>query len=205
MDRPPLRRGLAALYVDELLARWRPADLDGAVHVVCDHSAELAKALLDGYVDVGCIINPPPDAVDLLDRWTEQLVWVRSRDFVLSPGAPIPLVSWPGGLVDRATIEALERAGLSYRVVFSSADYESRVAAVRARVGLMTVPTRKVPDRLVTANEYYLPALEPLQAGIVLRPSWRNARITPLLDALRSLAPIAPHPMPRLAAEARRL
>jgi DNA-binding transcriptional LysR family regulator len=188
-DRPPLRLGLAALYVDAFLARWQPDPADPAIHFVIDHSAELSRGLIDGYVDIGCIVNPPADAGQILESWTEQSVWVRSREFVLSPGAPIPLVSWPGGILDRLSVEALEKAGLTYRVVFASADYETRVAAVNARMGLMALPSRKVPEGLVIAREYYLPALDSLPAGIVVRRDYDLLKNHPAIDALRSVAP----------------
>jgi DNA-binding transcriptional LysR family regulator len=199
-DRPPLRLGLAALYVDDFLARWKPEQFDGAIHFVCDHSAELARGLLDGYIDIGCILNPPAGAGELIDNWTEQPVWVRGKDFVLSPGAPIPLVGWPGGNLDRLAVEALEKAGLNYRVVFASADYEARLAAVKARVGLMTVPLRRVPDTLVIAKEYYLPPLDPLPAGILLRPERSDIKGHQIIAALRCLAPAPSQKLPRLAA-----
>jgi DNA-binding transcriptional LysR family regulator len=192
-NRPPLRLGLAALYVDQFLARWKPEQFDGAIHFVCDHSAELARGLLDGYIDIGCIVNPPVGAGELVESWTEQPVWVRSKDFVVSPGAPVPLVSWPGGTLDRLAVEALEKAGLTYRVVFASADYEARLAAVKARVGLMAVPLRRVPESLVVAKEYYLPSLEPMPAGILLRPERRDIKGHQVVAALRSLMPA---PMP---------
>jgi DNA-binding transcriptional LysR family regulator len=188
-DRPPLRLGLAALYVDAFLARWQPDPADAAIHFVIDHSAELARGLIDGYVDIGCIVNPPADAGQILESWTEQSVWVRSREFVLSPGAPIPLVSWPGGILDRLSVEALEKAGLTYRVVFASADYEARIAAVKARVGLMALPSRKVPDGLVIAKEYYLPALDSLPAGVMVRRDYSILKNHPAIEALRSIAP----------------
>lgn len=187
-DRPPVRLGLAALYVEQFLAHWKPDRSDTPIHFVCDHSAELARGLLEGYVDIGCIVNPPAGAGEVIETWPEQSVWVRSRDFVLSPGAPVPLVSWPGGILDRLSVEALEKAGLTYRVVFASADYQARLAAVKARMGLMASPLRRVPDGLIVAREYYLPALDPLPAGIVLRQERRNLKNDPVVDVLRSLA-----------------
>jgi DNA-binding transcriptional LysR family regulator len=198
-DHPPLRLGLAALYVDDFLTRWKPEQFEGAIHFVCDHSAELARGLLDGYIDVGCIVNPPTGAGELIESWTEQPVWVRSKDFVLSPGAPIPLVCWPGGILDRLAIEALEKAGLTYRVVFASADYEARLAALRARVGLMAVPLRRVPETLIIAKEYYLPPLGPLPAGILLRPERRDIKSHHVIAALRSLSPAAKQAFPKTA------
>ena len=201
-DHPPLRLGLAALYVDDFLLRWKPEQFDGAIHFVCDHSAELARGLLDGYIDVGCIVNPPAGAGELIESWTEQPVWVRAKDFVLSPGAPIPLVSWPGGILDRLAVDALEKAGLTYRVVFASADYEARLAALRARIGLMAVPLRRVPEALVIAKEYYLPPLDPLPAGILLRPERRDIKGHQVIAALRSLAPVAKQNLPKLPSRA---
>lgn len=198
-DRPPLRLGLAALYVDQFLSRWKPEQFDGAIHFVSDPSTELARGLLEGYVDIGCIVNPPADGGELIESWSEQSVWVRAKDFVLSPGAPVPLVSWPGGFLDRLSTEALEKAGLSYRVVFASADYEARLAAVRARIGLMALPSRKVPEGLIVAREYYLPPLEPLPAGIVVRLDRRNVKNHPVIETLRSLAPGHKQNVPRLA------
>jgi hypothetical protein len=87
----------------------------------------------------------------------------------------------------------LEKAGLTYRVVFASADYEARLAAVKARVGLMTAPLRRVPESLVVAKEYYLPSLEPMPAGILLRPERRDIKGHQVVAALRSLMPA---PMP---------
>jgi DNA-binding transcriptional LysR family regulator len=189
-DKPPLRLGLSAMYVDRFLARWGGSGIDSSIHFICDHSPELARGLIDGYVDVACLMNPPAGAGELAESWAEPIAWVRSRDFVLSPGAPIPLATWPGGVLDRSSIEALESAGLNYRIVFASADQDARVAAVAAGIALMVVPARKVPDTLVVANEYYLPPLAPLPAGIVMRPNGNDLRAEKLIDALRSaLAP----------------
>jgi hypothetical protein len=106
-------------------------------------------------------------------------------------------VSWPGGILERLSVEALEKAGLTYRVVFASADYEARIAAVRARMGLMALSSRKVPDGLVIAKEYYLPALDSLPAGIVLRREQGHLKSHPVVEALRSLAPGFKPAMPK--------
>jgi DNA-binding transcriptional LysR family regulator len=201
-DRPPLRLGLAALYVEQFLTRWQPDQSGATVHFVCDHSAELGRGLLEGYVDIGCMMNPPGDAGEVIERWSEQSVWVRSRDFVLSPGSPIPLISWPGGILDRLSVDALEKTGASYRVVFASADYEARLAAIRARMGLMALPFRKVPEGLVIAKEYYLPVLDPLPAGVVLRHDRRDLREHPAVEALRSLSPGRKQNLPKVGPSA---
>jgi hypothetical protein len=56
-------------------------------------------------------------------------------------------------------------------------------------MGVMALPSRKVPDGLVVAREYYLPALDPLPAGIVVRRDYNLLKNHPAIEALRSVAP----------------
>ncbi len=81
------------------------------------------------------------------------------QDFTLSPGAPIPLLTWPGQIVHNVMIQALERKGMIYRIAFSSPDYHARIEAAKAGIGLTLLPTALIPASLLAANEYYLPKL----------------------------------------------
>jgi DNA-binding transcriptional LysR family regulator len=121
--------------------------------------------------------------------WNEDFVWVRSRDFVLRHGSPIPLIGWPGSPQDITMTASIEKAGLAYRFVLTSGDHHTRVAAVAAGVGLMTLPQRQVASPLVVAKEYYLPDLKPIRAGIFVRKNVDREKIGPLIDALKALAP----------------
>ena len=49
----------------------------------------------------------------------EPFAWVCSKHFVISPGAPIPLLTWPG---DDMMIRALRKNGSTYQIVFNSPD-----------------------------------------------------------------------------------
>src|ERR1700744_506943 len=97
----------------------------------------------------------------ILDEFDEPLVWVRARSFVLSPGTPIPILTWPG---DDWMIRTLTRQGLAYNIVFNRPDYHAKLTAVSAGIGLTAIPQRMVPPDLVTAREYYLPDLPPIKA-----------------------------------------
>jgi hypothetical protein len=66
----------------------------------------------------------------------------------------------------------------------------------------MTAPLRRVPEALVVAKEYYLPPLEPLLAGILIRPERRDVRSHQVIAALRSLAPAPAQDRRKLAAGA---
>jgi len=186
----PIRLGLSTLYVEYFLDILRLAKQPSSeISFICDYSTELAKALTDGYLDIACLVNAPPEVGAPHIDWEEEFVWVRSRDFVLRPGSPIPLVGWLNSLADQVMFQAMEKAGLSYRIAFSCSDHHARVAAVSASLGLMTLPKRQTSGPLVVATEYYLPPLSPRPAGVYVRPGADAESFAPVIRALKLLAP----------------
>ena len=190
-DAQPIRLGLSAAFINQFLGNWPKVKLASQLSIVCDHSTGLAKAFADGYLDVGCLAmpEPPSDLGDVIFSWEEEAVWMRSRDFVLGHGSPIPLVGWPGSPQDASMMSAIEKAGLAYRFVLTSPDHHVRMSAVAAGIGLMGLPLRMVVPPLVVAREYYLPKLKPVRAVIIVRENFDSSEITPLIDALKALAP----------------
>lgn len=189
-DAQPVRLGLSAAFIDQFLQTFPKMKLRSQVSIVCDHSAELCKAFASGYFDIGCMAMPEPqaDVGKVIFAWEEEAVWIRSRDFVLGHGSPIPLIGWPGSPQDASMISAIEKAGLAYRFVVTSADHHVRVAAVAAGIGVMGLPLRQLVPPLIVAKEYYLPKLKPLRAAIVVRHNFNTSEITPLIDVLKELA-----------------
>jgi DNA-binding transcriptional LysR family regulator len=114
----------------------------------------------------------------------DPLVWIRSKDFVLSPGAPIPILTWPG---DDWMIRTLTKHGLSYKIVFNSPDYHAKLAAVEAGIGLTAIPESMVPSHLVRAREYYLPELPPLRAVLCVRLGLETDATSALVKRLSAL------------------
>ena len=129
--------------------------------------------LSEGYLDVACLVQAPVNAA--VATWVEPFVWARAPHFVLSPGAPVPLVSIALDLSNSVAVDALERAGLTYRLVFESPDFWARVAAVRAGMGIMALPARHLPSDLVVARDYYLPAINSPLGGICVRAGAKDA------------------------------
>jgi DNA-binding transcriptional LysR family regulator len=185
----PLRLGISTTFGDEFLHNWRPPRQVRQVSIVCNHTAELSKSLRDGYLDVACLINPSDDLGQYAFGWEENVVWARARDFVLSPGSPIPLVAWAGTQLDAAVIRTLEQAGLTYLCVFNSTDHHTRTSAVAAGVGLTALRERQVVAPLVIAKEGYLPPLAPVRAGVFVREGVDVNAAETVIDALKVLAP----------------
>jgi DNA-binding transcriptional LysR family regulator len=184
----PWRVGLANAFVQEFFKNWNDRDFDGEVYFYCDRSDELTKALVDGYLHLACLYSPPPNEdYDLIGSWDEEYIWVRSQNFVLSPGAPIPVVCSPGSALDMPALAALERSNLAYRIVFTSTDYHARFDAVASGLGIMGIPQRQLREPLLHARDYYLPPLPPAKAGICLRNEIDRAAVAPILRALEAI------------------
>ncbi len=180
----PIRLGLSTLFVRQFLSAQRAGKLvDVVIHT--DNSVGITKGLIDGYIDIAYIFENPEMTGEIshliVNEMDEEFVWVRARDFVLSPGAPIPLLTWPG---DDLMIRTLTRHGLAYKIVFNSPDYHAKLAAVEAGIGIAAIPKRMIPEPLVWAQEYYLPPLPPLKALLCARSNLESSQSTDLLKTM---------------------
>ena len=183
-DHNNIRLGLSTLYAGEfLLAAKGQVGLE-RIHINADMSEQLIKSFDDGYLDIVCVLNPPAEG-RVVDEWHEEWVWTRSRDFVVSPGAPIPLIAAPSTL--QPITRELEKAGCAYRVAFSSADHQSRTAAAVAGLGLLALPARQACDPLIIARDYYLPPIPAMRAGICIRSSIEMTNVSDIVEVLKGL------------------
>ncbi|MCW5693787.1 MAG: LysR family transcriptional regulator [Pseudolabrys sp.] len=189
-DHRPVRLGIASFYVERFLAAWQAAGAPRGFLFQCDRSDDISQALNEGFADVGLVFQNPRQIDELAVSWQEDFVWARRAEFVLSPGAPIPLVSWPGNSAELPAINALEQAGISYRIVFTSADFRARRAAVAAGIGLMALPAWLVTSPLIVANDYYLPKLRSMRAGIAFRRGFEPEAAKEITDLFAKLAPL---------------
>jgi DNA-binding transcriptional LysR family regulator len=174
-DENSIRLGLSNVYAQKIMEGMGKSDLAN-ISIYADNSAEIAKCLLDGFIDVGLFFthaDAAPDAtIDVVAERNDDVTWVRSTDFTISPGAPIPLLTWPGQLTHDLMIQALEQRGLLYRIAFSSPDWCARLDAARAGIGLTVLPKRMVPVPLVAASDYYLPTLRSPKLLLCKRPGF---------------------------------
>jgi DNA-binding transcriptional LysR family regulator len=186
-DTRPLRVGLSNLYAEPFCEIWQrhQAEFTEPVCVHCDESSELVRMLSEGYLDVACILQVPANAAAV--TWQEPFVWARAPHFVLSPGASIPLVSIALDISNSVAVDALERAGQSYHLVFASPDFRARMSAVRIGMGVMVLPLRVMPPTLVIAREYYLPPVNSPLAGVCVRSGAKDANIDALVALLSEL------------------
>jgi DNA-binding transcriptional LysR family regulator len=191
----PLRLGLSTSFVEGFFREKLPEPLLGTL-IHAEDSLAIGKGLIDGYIDVACMFDnarlDPEVEQMVVHKFEEPISWIRSRDFVLSPGAAIPILANPR---NDWIIPTLAKHNLSYRIVFNTIDAQARLTAVKAGVGLTAVPTRTVPANVMIAKEYYLPALPPVKALICERPGLDSRLSRFLVNYLnKSLFGISPEP-----------
>jgi len=174
----------AARMLYDIVKACESIEQTDRVQFCCEPAGELAKSLTSGYLDLAFIVSISPPHVQTLAKWMEKPVWVCARDFILSPGSPIPILSWPHAVSDQAAIEALESFDLQYTVAFVASDLVAQFAALRSGLGFFILPERVVPSDLKIAREHYLPQLPDLPAGLYLREGLDAKRMAPLVECL---------------------
>jgi DNA-binding transcriptional LysR family regulator len=183
---PPLRLGLSTSLVETFLAQKMEPLAD--VFIQADQSASIGRGLINGHIDVACIFNNAqldPEVEHMITHeYEEPVSWIRARNFVLSPGAPLPIITHPA---NDWIIPTLTKHELSYKIVFNTPDNYASFAAVKAGIGLTAVPTRTIPADLMVAKEYYLPELPPVRTLLCERPGLEPQRSSVLIKQLSDL------------------
>jgi hypothetical protein len=111
---------------------------------------------------------------------------MKSPKLALRPGAPIPLISWPGTTGDRVAVELLQAAGMQFFVAFSAPEFSARLAAVAAGLGVLATQARCIVPGIEMVRQG-LPALPANKAGIYARDGLDLDRHAPLLRTLKDL------------------
>jgi len=146
----------------------------------------LLKGLEGGYIDVALLTDPIRTPPGTALEWWEPAYWAKGREFRTDPSEPVPLVSYPGSFADRVAITALKRSGLRYRIAFVSSQINSRIAAVRAGMGVMVLATRALTDEVRIADDSALPELPRVRCGIYLRHGLDKSQVDWVISALET-------------------
>ncbi|MDB5618393.1 hypothetical protein [Tardiphaga sp.] len=109
---------------------------------------------------------------------------IRSRSFVLSPGAPLPIVTW---IKHDWMTDALTRSGVPFKIVFNGEDYDAKKAAVECSVGISALPRMLIRPPLVEGKEYYLPKLPLVKNLVCARPELAVEKMKPFLEVMSDL------------------
>lgn len=137
----------ATTHLSGVLARFAQSHPNVALEVTTDLTLNLIARFAQGEFDLVLIKREPMGPTDGVRVWREPLVWAGIRPEIFSTGVQLPLVVSPHPCVyrKRATA-ALDRAGLAWRVAYTSTSLAGAQAAVRAGLGITVLPKEMVPD-----------------------------------------------------------
>lgn len=183
-----IRLGITPLLMARFMIGENSANALANVFVQSENSFALARGIIDGRLDIACCFVLDKFASELepflVAQTEDRLVWVRSSKFVVSPGQPIPIVTWQG---HDWMAQVLLKQGLSYQIVFDGEDFEAKRAFVEGGLALAALPSRLVPSTLVKATEYYLPELPTIRSAIYVRSKSDSPKVQALRDQLVTL------------------
>jgi DNA-binding transcriptional LysR family regulator len=133
--------------------------------IECDLTLNLYRRFKNGKFDLVLLKMSRPDEFHSgIDVWSEKLVWVGDERLLSSGNfskAATPLVLSPKPCVYRSqAIDALNKFKKKWRISFESQSHASKIAAVKAGLGLTVMPRNMVPDDLAILYSKNLPKLQ---------------------------------------------
>jgi DNA-binding transcriptional LysR family regulator len=163
-----LPENFASLYLSEVLADFSRIHPRILLRIECDLTLNLYDRFKQKEFDLVLVkMNRPEDFPNGHEVWSEPLQWVGDAGLI-DPSKPVPLVLAPQPCVYRASaIRALEAAGRSWRLVFSSPSYAGEVAAVKAGMGISVMPHTMIPPELEAVDPSILPRLEDTHVSLL--------------------------------------
>jgi DNA-binding transcriptional LysR family regulator len=167
----------------EILEGFRHDHPEVDLELTVELSGTLHERLAAGKLDLVLAKRRPEDPHGELVRHDE-LVWIGAQRLRLDPERAVPLIVYPPPGITRAlALEALERAGRSWRIVCTSGSLNGLVAAARAGLGVMAHSRGLIPPGLVpVAERAGLPELG--RVDFVLAHGRRRASAQAAADAL---------------------
>ncbi len=160
------------VYLPEALAAFEARFPGVALEVRCGLSVDLVSEVRSGALDLAVVTRQPKSpGGEVLRR--EPLVWAGPPDHQAHHRSPLPLaLSREGVCVFRdSALAALDAAGLSWRVAYTSASLSGLRAAVRAGLAITVVtPSMLGPELRVIGPEEGLPELPAIEVALHRSP-----------------------------------
>ncbi|QJE73238.1 LysR family transcriptional regulator [Aerophototrophica crusticola] len=167
----------ATVHLPGVLAAFAEAHPRVQLEVRCDFTMNLLEAFDRNEFDLVLVKREPRGPSDGALVWREPLVWAAAGSFPTAREGSLPLVLHPAPDVYRKrALAALDGAGLSWRIAYTSPSLAGTQAAVRAGLGATVLPRDMVPTGLrVLGAEHGLPDLAEAEIALRTVPSASRA------------------------------
>ena len=130
----------------KLLARFASAYPDVLVEMRCENSDIIKEAVDKGNLDIG-ICTQISDGGQVI--YHDPVVWAADPGFIMQKHKTISLAVFEEDCIFRSwALEALEKSGISYRIVYVSRSVSGLIDAVRAGFAIAPIICSNVPSDL---------------------------------------------------------
>ncbi|STX44886.1 transcriptional regulator [Legionella donaldsonii] len=166
-----LPEDFATMILSDVLVEFARLHPRVILNVECDLTLNLIEKFNQGKFDLILIKTTQQDIFDDgLNVWSEPVEWIGKKELLpsLDKGNGIPLVLSPKPCVYRGNvINALAKANLNWQLVYSSPSYASKMAAVRAGLGITAIQRTMIPPYLERLDYDFLPALDDIHISLL--------------------------------------
>lgn len=161
-------------YLPDIMARFSRTHPSVELTVICEPSQRLNESIAAGTIDLAIITATETTNRNLQVIRRERLLWVGSlrhsahleQPTPLALGGQMPTCQWRV-----AAMAALQSAGRSYRVLYTSPNHGAVSAAVLAGLAISVVPESALrPGMRVLGAAEGFPPLPPCDIGLLRNP-----------------------------------
>jgi DNA-binding transcriptional LysR family regulator len=169
----------AAYRLTKLLAGFSRARPGLRLDVRADQSANLRRALERGDLDLA-LVKRDAGGKGGIAVWPERIHWVTSKAHPAhATTGSLPLIFFPAGCLYRTrAVHAIEAAGRSWHMAYTSSSLAGIQAAVAAGLGLSIMPEIAVQadHRILTASDGFAP-IDETEMALVAAPEANPATL----------------------------
>lgn len=192
LKRPELSGWVGIGLPDDYATRFLPEILAGfsrthpriQVQVSCEPSAQLKQRIKRGELDLAMTTSADPGAEHTLLLRHEPTVWVTSGQHLQHEEKPLPLALFPDDCYCRNwAINALDKAGIDYRIAYTSPSIMGLQAAVLAGLAVTAISQSIIPPGMrQLATEEGFPPLPSAYFVLHRNPETANCAVDSLAD-----------------------
>jgi DNA-binding transcriptional LysR family regulator len=182
----------AETIVPEIVTRFVRRHPLVEISVVCDASKLLAERVASRELDMA-VVSACGTGAEVLRE--ERLRWVAGQNSHIHEARPLPMaLSNPTCAWRAAAVTALDKAGIAWRGLLSSATLAAITPVVRAGLAVTVLPASAMRPglRFLEEPETGLPALPVTRIGIVESRETRSAEARALAEEVRDVLRTGP-------------
>ncbi|MFO9503784.1 LysR substrate-binding domain-containing protein [Legionella pneumophila serogroup 1] len=178
-----LPEDFASIILSDVLVEFSRLHPRVLLNVECDLTLNLIERFNEGKFDL-ILIKTTQQQVgsESIYVCTEPVEWIGKKELLplLDKPGPIPLVLSPTPCVYRGNvIDTLDKNHIDWRLVYSSASYAGKMAAVHAGLGITAIQRSMIPNYLERLDYDFLPILNDVHVSL-LKKSGSNKAIESL-------------------------